>query len=99
MLFDALIILFLFFFVKANMTLCAKCFVKSNYQRPGLSSADFKRVDLLEDPRPDWTDKETLHLLEAILHSGEDWKKVAEYVASRPAKDCIARFLILSHLM
>lgn len=78
------------------MTLCAKCFVKSNYQRPGLSSADFKRVDLLEDPRPDWTDKETLHLLEAILHYGEDWKKVAEYVASRPAKDCIARFLILT---
>ncbi|KAF3325102.1 SWI/SNF complex subunit SWI3B [Carex littledalei] len=81
---------------KANMTLCAKCFVKSNYQRPGLSSADFKRVDLLEDPRPDWTDKETLHLLEAILHSGEDWKKVAEYVASRPAKECIARFVKLS---
>ncbi|KAJ3690597.1 hypothetical protein LUZ61_019761 [Rhynchospora tenuis] len=80
---------------KANMTLCAKCFVKSNYQRPGLSSADFKRVDLLEEPRPDWTDKETLHLLEAILHYGEDWKKVAEYVASRPVKDCIARFVKL----
>ncbi|KAJ4774718.1 SWI/SNF complex subunit SWI3B [Rhynchospora pubera] len=80
---------------KANMTLCAKCFVKSNYQRPGLSSADFKRVDLLEEPRPDWTDKETLHLLEAILHYGEDWKKVTEYVASRPVKDCIARFVKL----
>uniref|UniRef100_A0A804NZ91 Myb-like domain-containing protein n=1 Tax=Zea mays TaxID=4577 RepID=A0A804NZ91_MAIZE len=40
-----------------------------------MSPANFKRVEITEDAKPDWTDKETLHLLEAVLHYGEDWKK------------------------
>ncbi|XP_072962666.1 SWI/SNF complex subunit SWI3B isoform X1 [Typha angustifolia] len=79
---------------KADITLCARCFVRGNY-RPGLSSTDFKRVDITEEIKTDWTDKETLHLLEAILQYGEDWKKVAEHVGSRSEKDCIARFIKL----
>ncbi|XP_020252012.1 SWI/SNF complex subunit SWI3B, partial [Asparagus officinalis] len=79
---------------KANIILCTRCFVRENY-RPGLSSTDFKRVDISEDTKADWTDKETLHLLEAVLHYGEDWKKVAEHVGSRNEKDCVARFIRL----
>ncbi|KAH0434369.1 hypothetical protein IEQ34_026843 [Dendrobium chrysotoxum] len=79
---------------KADMTLCARCFVRGNY-RAGLNSADFKRVDISEETKTEWTDKETLHLLEAILHYGEDWKKVAEHVGSRSEKDCVARFIKL----
>lgn len=79
---------------QADIILCARCFVRGNY-RPGLSSTDFKRVDISEETKTDWTDKETLHLLEAILHYGEDWKKVAEHVGSRSEKDCVARFIKL----
>ncbi|KAM0932389.1 putative transcription factor MYB/SANT family [Dioscorea sansibarensis] len=77
-----------------DLILCARCFVRGNY-RPGLSSTDFKRVDISEEIRTEWTDKETLHLLEAILHYGEDWKKVAEHVGSRTERECIARFIKL----
>ncbi|XP_062218450.1 SWI/SNF complex subunit SWI3B-like [Phragmites australis] len=79
---------------KADISLCARCFVRANY-RPGLTAADFKRVEITEDAKSDWTDKETLHLLEAVLHYGEDWKKVSEHVGSRSEKDCIARFIRL----
>ncbi|EAZ22070.1 SWI/SNF complex subunit SWI3B [Oryza sativa Japonica Group] len=76
---------------KADISLCARCYVRANY-RPGLTSADFKRIEITEDAKSDWTDKETLHLLEAVLHYGEDWKKVSHHVGSRSEKDCIARF-------
>ncbi|EES04686.1 hypothetical protein BDA96_04G084300 [Sorghum bicolor] len=79
---------------KADISLCTRCYVNNNY-RPGLSPANFKRVEITEDSKADWTDKETLHLLEAVLHYGEDWKKVSEHVGSRSEKDCIARFIRL----
>lgn len=79
---------------QSDVVLCARCFVRGNY-RPGLSSTDFKRVDISEETKTDWTDKETLHLLEAVLHYGEDWKKVAEHVGSRNEKECVARFIRL----
>lgn len=79
---------------KSDIVLCARCYVRGNY-RPGLSTSDFKRVDISEETRTDWTDKETLHLLEAIFHYGEDWKKVAQHVGTRTEKDCVARFIKL----
>lgn len=79
---------------KADIILCARCFVRGDY-RPGLSSTDFRRLNITEETKTDWTDKETLHLLEAVLHYGEDWKKVAEHVGTRSEIDCIARFIKL----
>lgn len=76
------------------MTLCARCYVRGNY-RVGLSSQDFKRVEISEEAKADWTDKETLQLLEGIMHFGDDWKKVAEHVGGRTAKECVARFIKL----
>ncbi|KAM3227759.1 hypothetical protein ACQJBY_059469 [Aegilops geniculata] len=80
---------------KVDISICCRCFVRGNY-RPGLTPADFKKVEISEDAKSDWTDKETLHLLEAVLHYGEDWKKVSEHVGSRSEKDCIARLIRLS---
>lgn len=77
-----------------DMTLCARCYVRGNY-RVGLNSSDFKRVEISEDAKSDWSDKETLQLLEAIMHYGDDWKKVAEHVGGRSAKECVARFIKL----
>ncbi|KAK4348953.1 hypothetical protein RND71_031708 [Anisodus tanguticus] len=79
---------------KHDLTLCARCYVRNNY-RVGLNSSDFRRVEISEEVKTDWTDKETLHLLEALMHYGDDWKKVAEHVGGRSAKECVARFVKL----
>ncbi|XP_047081157.1 SWI/SNF complex subunit SWI3B-like [Lolium rigidum] len=85
---------FTFAYDQAEINICCRCYVRANY-RPGLTPADFKKVEISEDAKSDWTDKETLHLLEAVLHYGENWKKVSEHVGSRSEKDCIARLIRL----
>lgn len=61
----------------------------------GVISSDFRRVEINEETRSDWTEKETLHLLEAVVHYGDDWKRVAEHVGGRSEKECITRFIKL----
>lgn len=78
-----------------DLTLCARCYVRGNY-RVGVNSSDFRRVEISEDTKAGWSDKETLHLLEAVLHYGDDWKKVSEHVGSRNEKECVAHFIKLS---
>uniref|UniRef100_A0A2P2JMJ2 SWI/SNF complex subunit SWI3B n=2 Tax=Rhizophora mucronata TaxID=61149 RepID=A0A2P2JMJ2_RHIMU len=79
---------------KYDLTLCARCYVRGNY-RVGVSSSDFRRVEISEDMRKDWTEKETLQLLEAIMQYGDDWRKVAQNVTGRSEKDCITHFIKL----
>ncbi|GFP87194.1 swi/snf complex subunit swi3b [Phtheirospermum japonicum] len=79
---------------KHDMTLCARCYVRSSY-RVGLNSSDFKRVEIGEEAKTDWSDKETLQLLEGVMRYGDDWKKVAEHVSGRSVKECVARFIKL----
>ncbi|CAI9775487.1 unnamed protein product [Fraxinus pennsylvanica] len=76
---------------KHDMTLCARCYVRGNYR----DSSEFKRVEISEEAKTDWTDKETLQLLEAIMHYGDDWKKVAEHVAGRSERECVTHFVNL----
>lgn len=80
--------------VQHDMTLCARCFVRGNY-RVGMSSTDFKRVEISDEGKTDWSDKDTLQLLEGIMHYGDDWKKIAEHVGGRSVKECVARFIKL----
>ncbi|KAI3839645.1 hypothetical protein MKX03_004231 [Papaver bracteatum] len=78
-----------------DLTLCARCYVRGNY-RVGVSATEFRRVEIREATKTgDWTEKDTLHLLEAIQHFGDDWKKVAEHVGGRSEKECVARFIKL----
>ncbi|KAH9609452.1 hypothetical protein KSS87_015485 [Heliosperma pusillum] len=79
---------------KYDLVLCARCYVRGNY-KVGVSSTEFRRVEISEPAKSEWTDKETLQLLEAIMHYGDDWKRVAEHVAGRSEKDCVARFIKL----
>ncbi|XP_019170897.1 PREDICTED: SWI/SNF complex subunit SWI3B [Ipomoea nil] len=79
---------------KYDMILCARCYVRGNY-RVGLNSSDFRRVELNEEVKTDWTEKETLLLLEAVMHFGDDWKKVAGHVGGRSEKECVSRFIKL----
>lgn len=76
------------------MTLCARCFVRGSY-KVGVSSSDFRRVEISDEVKTDWTDKETLHLLEAVMHYHDDWKRVAEHVGGRSARECVAHFVKL----
>ena len=43
----------------------------------------------------DWTDQETLLLLEALEMYRDDWNKVSEHVGSRTQDECILHFLRL----
>ncbi|CAH1446542.1 unnamed protein product [Lactuca virosa] len=76
--------------IKKDTTFCARCYV-----RAGVNSADFKRVEISEEVKTDWSEKETLHLLEAVMHYGDDWKKVSEHVVGRSEKECVDRFIKL----
>ncbi|XVF74057.1 hypothetical protein PTKIN_Ptkin13bG0031000 [Pterospermum kingtungense] len=81
---------------KYDSTLCARCYVRGNF-RVGLSNADFRRVEISDQAKADWSEKETLLLLEALMHYGDDWKKVAQHVGGgRTDKDCVAHFVKLS---
>lgn len=79
---------------KYDLTLCARCYVRGNH-RVGVSSSDFRRVEINEEARADWTEKDTLQLVEAIMHYGDDWRKVAQHVSGRSEKDCITHFIKL----
>ncbi|XP_073053230.1 SWI/SNF complex subunit SWI3B [Primulina eburnea] len=79
---------------KHDMILCARCYVRGNYL-VGMNQSDFKRVEISEESKTDWSDKETLQLLEAVMHYGDDWKKVSEHVGGKNVKDCVARFIKL----
>ncbi|KAK7310651.1 hypothetical protein RJT34_08277 [Clitoria ternatea] len=79
---------------KYDLTLCARCYVRGNY-RVGVSSSDFRRVEISEETKTDWSEKETMNLLEAITHYGDDWKRVSQHVAGRTEKECVAHFLKL----
>ncbi|CAN8285206.1 unnamed protein product [Cochlearia groenlandica] len=79
---------------KYALTLCARCYVRGNY-RIGINSSEFKRVEISEESKTEWSEKETLQLLEAVMHHGDDWKKVAPYVVGRTEKDCVSQFVKL----
>ncbi|KAL2895275.1 SWI/SNF complex subunit SWI3B [Bienertia sinuspersici] len=79
---------------KHDLVLCARCYVRGNYQ-VGVNSSEFRRVEISEPAKSDWTEKETLHLLEGIMHYRDDWKRVAEHVGGRTEKECVARFIKL----
>ncbi|KAK3014331.1 hypothetical protein RJ639_008924 [Escallonia herrerae] len=74
---------------KNGSTLCSRCLISG-------TKSGFRRVEISEEEiKTDWTDKETLHLLEAIMHYGDDWKKVALHVGGRSETECVARFIKL----
>ncbi|XP_010469451.1 PREDICTED: SWI/SNF complex subunit SWI3B-like isoform X1 [Camelina sativa] len=79
---------------KYELTLCARCYVRGNY-RVGINSTEFKRVELSEESKKVWSEKETLQLMEAVMHYGDDWKKVATHVTGRTEKDCVSQFVKL----
>lgn len=58
---------------------------------------DFTRVETQAEALvgEQWTTKETLSLLEAIMCYGDNWNQVAERVGSKSRSDCVERFIQL----
>ncbi|KAJ2698574.1 SWI/SNF and RSC complex subunit Ssr2 [Coemansia sp. IMI 203386] len=81
-----------------GVDLCAPCYMDGRF--PGtLSSADFVKLTDSSSGQPgsadDWTDQETLLLLEGIEMYDDDWNRIAEHVGSRSREECVLHFLKL----
>ncbi|KAF2073883.1 hypothetical protein CYY_004807 [Polysphondylium violaceum] len=77
------------------MNLCSECFNNGNYPN-FLQGTDFTRIEM---PAPEmldeWTDQETLLLLEALDIFADSWTDVAEHVGSKTKEQCLLQFLRL----
>lgn len=86
-------IFFFFCSLQKDTTFCARCYLGARTTRD-FNTSDFKRVEITEKVKIDWTEKQILHLLEAVAHYGDNWKKVSEHVG-RSEKECVERFIKL----
>ncbi|KAL8110287.1 hypothetical protein AgCh_026128 [Apium graveolens] len=81
---------------EVDVLLCLECFHEGRFVA-GHSSLDFTRFDSSKDyGDPDgvnWSDQETLLLLEAMEIYGENWNEIAERVKTKSKAQCILHFL------
>ncbi|KAL1541813.1 SWI/SNF complex subunit SWI3A [Salvia divinorum] len=77
-----------------SFILCEKCFESGNYEKEK-SADDFKLKDTLNQA-VDWTEAETLLLLESILKQhGDDWDLVSKNVQTKSKLECISKLMQL----
>ncbi|CAH2033550.1 unnamed protein product [Thlaspi arvense] len=83
---------------KGDILLCSDCFHNARFV-VGHSCIDFVRVDTSKEygdqDGDNWTDQETLLLLEAVELYNENWIQIAEHVGSKSKAQCILHFLRL----
>ncbi|XP_022768129.1 SWI/SNF complex subunit SWI3C-like isoform X2 [Durio zibethinus] len=83
---------------EVDTLLCSDCFHDGRFVS-GLSSIDFVRVDSTKDygdlDGENWSDQETLLLLEAMEIYNENWNEIAEHVGTKSKAQCILHFLRL----
>lgn len=81
-------------------TVCPSCYVSGRFPST-MFSGDFVRLDDevfkhgVSGAGPEWSDQETLLLLEGVEMYDDDWKAVADHVVTRSKEQCIAKFLQL----
>lgn len=81
-------------------TICPSCFVSGRFPST-MYSGDFVRMDeeafkqASAGAGAEWSDQETLMLLEAVEMYDDDWQAVAQHVGTRAKEQCIAKFLQL----
>jgi SWI/SNF related-matrix-associated actin-dependent regulator of chromatin subfamily C len=77
------------------MDVCTACFAAGKYPTH-MTSADFVKIDTtLDDLRDEWTDQETLLLLEGIEMFGDSWNDIAEHIGTKTVQQCVLHFLRL----
>jgi len=79
--------------------ICPNCYSEGRFPS-SMYSGDFVKME--EYPNrgtslagDDWTDQETLLLLEGLEMFDEDWDQIAEHVGTRTREQCILKFLQL----
>lgn len=82
-----------------NMELCALCYKEGRFP-PSCFSSDFIRYEPTvykhgNEDQAEWSDAETLLLLEAIEMYDEDWNTIAEHVGTKTRDQCLYHFLQL----
>lgn len=81
-----------------DVYLCSHCYHEGRFVI-GHSSIDFTRVDstkIYDDlDGENWTNQETLLLLEGVEQYNENWNEIAEYVGTKSKAQCILHFLRL----
>ncbi|XP_056862590.1 SWI/SNF complex subunit SWI3A isoform X2 [Raphanus sativus] len=77
---------------KSVVTLCDKCFKNGDYGENN-SADDFKLIG--SSGTADWTEEETLLLLESVLKHGDDWELIAQSVSTKTRLDCISKLIEL----
>lgn len=81
-------------------TLCPSCFVSGRFPST-MYSGDFVRMDeetfkhASSGAGNEWSDQETLLLLEGVEMYDDDWRHVADHVGTRSKEQCISKFLQL----
>lgn len=78
--------------------LCANCFLENRFPSTSQTSDFVKFEDtgyLSTDRDREWTDQETLLLLEAMELYDDDWNAIADHVGSRTREQCVLKFLQL----
>ncbi|KAK7310639.1 hypothetical protein RJT34_08261 [Clitoria ternatea] len=80
---------------QADFDLCINCFSNGKFGS-SMSSSDFILMEPAEVPgvsSGNWTDQETLLLLEALELYKENWNEIAEHVATKSKAECILHFV------
>lgn len=79
-------------------SLCPTCYLEGRFPS-SMYSGDFVRME--DEPfkqasdDSDWSDTETLRLLEGLEMYDDDWTQVANHVGTRSREQCITKFLQL----
>ncbi|KAF8888641.1 SWIRM domain-containing protein [Infundibulicybe gibba] len=84
-----------------NFELCAPCYLDGRFPST-MFSGDFVKLSSAaanvahgSGTNSDWTDQETLLLLEAVEMYDDDWSRIEEHVGTRSAQQCVRKFLEL----
>jgi SWI/SNF related-matrix-associated actin-dependent regulator of chromatin subfamily C len=78
-----------------NVELCSNCYLEGRYPTT-MYSGDFLKMDdtpFKHDQDNDWSEQESLALLEGIELYEDDWHKISEHVGTRTREQCILHFL------
>ncbi|SPC62664.1 related to swi/snf-related matrix-associated actin-dependent regulator of chromatin, subfamily c, member 1 [Ustilago sp. UG-2017b] len=89
-----------------NYSLCPSCYLEGRFPS-SMYSGDFVRMEDIvlkqtggvtggaSGAQDDWTDAETLRLLEGLEMFDDDWSAVSNHVGTRSREQCITKFIQL----
>jgi SWI/SNF related-matrix-associated actin-dependent regulator of chromatin subfamily C len=81
---------------QAKTDICPNCYNEGRFPSSSQSGDFVKLGDMpIKREEDEWTDEETLLLLEGLEMFDEDWPQIASHVGTRTKEQCVLRFLQL----